>query len=372
MKKVLTKRNAIAAAVASVVIIAAVVATTVMSNALTLDEAKAIAKKEVPSTAEFRESEDEDNKYEVVFYDSANKETFEVEVNKETQKVKKVERQLDIDKGSSTVKLSKSEVQTIVKDRFSGITSISVHLTRDDGLYEYEVYFKSADFYGEASVNPETGAIMESTLKYGTATVIPGGSKDLISYEEAEKAALAEAGGGTVKDTDLADEGDSYYYEVEIIKGDKEYEYQVDASSGKVTLEDSHASHFDSDAEDIDDDNEADDNKRSNTGNTDSVTSATPSGETSSSSAISASKARSIVLAKIPGASIKSMSLHKDDGKSVYEGTAVLSGYEYEFEINAASGVIIDWDKEKLEKADSHSDDDNDAQEDDDSEEADD
>lgn len=359
MKKVLTRRNAIAAGIVSVVIIAAVVATTVMSNALTLDEAKAIAKKEVPSTAEFKDSEDEDNKYEVVFYDPQNKETFEVEVNKETQKVKKVERQLDNDLGSSTIKLSEADIESIVRDRFSGITSISVELSRDDDLYEYEVNFKSADFYGEATVNPETGAILESTLKYGTATVVPGGSKGLMTYDEAEKAVLAEAGGGTVKDIDLEDENDTYYYDVEIVKGDKEYEYTVDATNGKVTLEGSHAAHFDSD-NDNDSNDDADDND-SNSNDNDSITGATPAGESSDTAVISTAKAKSIVLAKIPGASIKTIGLHKDDGKSVYEGKAVLGNSEYEFEINASSGVITDWEKETIDQDDNESDDDNDS-----------
>ena len=38
-----------------------------------------------------------------------------------------------------------------------------------------------------------------------------------------------------------------------------------------------------------------------------------------------------------------------DDGRYEYEGKAYLDGYEYEFEINAASGVIINWDSEPIE-----------------------
>ena len=33
-------------------------------------------------------------------------------------------------------------------------------------------------------------------------------------------------------------------------------------------------------------------------------------------------------------------------GRYVYEGEAILGDYEYEFEIDANSGVIIDWEKE--------------------------
>jgi Predicted membrane protein len=349
MRKILTKRNVLVAAAASVIIIAALVATTVMSNALTLNEAKELAKKEVPSTAEFQTSEEEDTKYEVVFYDQTNKETFEVEVSKDTQKVKKVESQLDNDLGSKTVKLSSADVEKIVKDKFQGITTASVYLNKDDGLYEYEVTFKSDSFYGDATVNPETGAILESSVKYGTATVIPGNSSDMLTYAEAKAAAIKEAGDGTIKDIDLEEEDGTYYYEVELINGDKEYDYTVDASTGKVTLENSHDKHIDSDDND-DEDNVSNDNDTNSSGST-----------TSDSSRISSSKAKSIVLDKLPGASVKSISLDKEDGKYVYEGTAILGNYEYEFEINASSGVIIGWDKDKIESHDSDDNDDNDA-----------
>lgn len=66
----------------------------------------------------------------------------------------------------------------------------------------------------------------------------------------------------------------------------------------------------------------------------------------SSSDRISQEKAESIVLAKIPGATIIKLKLEKDDGRYVYEGEAILGDYEYEFEIDANSGVIIDWEKE--------------------------
>ena len=76
-------------------------------------------------------------------------------------------------------------------------------------------------------------------------------------------------------------------------------------------------------------------------------------------------KAKSIVLAKIPSATITKLKLEKDDGIYVYEGEAILGDYEYEFEINASSGVIIDWDKERIDDDDDDDDDDWDDDDDD-------
>lgn len=366
MNKIINKRNGIIAAIAVVLIVAAIILSTTFTQAMTLDEAKEIAKKYVPSTATFVTSEEEENKFEVMFHDDKNEEGFEVEINKETKQVKKVESQLDNDLGSKTVKLSESDVKKIVKKAFDGITSISANLTKDNGLYEYEVNFKSNDFYGNADVNPETGAILESTIKYGTAVTIPTDDQnkgDILTYEEAEKAAIKEAGGGFVKDIDLERKNGNYYYEIELIKDNVEYDYIVDAKTGKVTLEHEHDSYFDYDDDDDWDDEDDHYNPGTTGGNTgtngNSGNSGSASGNTSGSNngLISVEKAKSIVLAKIPGATIVKIHLEKDDGIYIYEGEARLGNYEYDFEINASSGVIIDWDKDRIEYDDDDDDD---------------
>ncbi|WP_425755808.1 PepSY domain-containing protein [Ihubacter sp. rT4E-8] len=357
MDRIFTKRNGIIAAVIAVIVVGAVVVSTTFSQALTLDEAKEIAKKYVPASAKFITSEEEENKYEVMFHDDAEAEGFEVEVHKDTRKVKKVESQKDNDRGGKTVKLTEKEVKEIIKKKFSGVTSVSVSLKKDNGLYEYEADFKSNEFYGDAEVHPETGVILESTVKYGTAVTIPtddknqpGDTSKFLSYDEVEKLVIKAAGGGFVKDIDLEKEHGKYIYEVELIKDHIEYDYIVDPETGKVTLENEHDSYFDYD--DDHDDGEivkpgTTGGNGSNSGNT-----GNSSNSGSSSNRISYEKAKSIVLAKIPGATITKLKLEKDDGIYIYEGEAILNGYEYEFEINASSGVIIDWDKERIDDDD--------------------
>ena len=61
---------------------------------------------------------------------------------------------------------------------------------------------------------------------------------------------------------------------------------------------------------------------------------------------ISAEKARSIVLAKAPGAEIVELELDRDDGRMTYEGEAYKDGMEYEFELDAYTGAILKWDEE--------------------------
>lgn len=63
----------------------------------------------------------------------------------------------------------------------------------------------------------------------------------------------------------------------------------------------------------------------------------------SSSSKISEEKARSIALAKAPGASITKFELDKDDGKTVYEIELRKGTYEYEIKIDAKTGNILEF-----------------------------
>ena len=372
MDKFVNKKTGIAAVIVAVIVIAAIVISTSFTQALTLDEAKEIAKGYVPATATFVTSEEEQNKYEVMFRDDSNSESFEVEVSKNTKKVKKVESQLDNDMGSEKVELKEADVEKIIKEKFTGVTSVSVTLKKDSGLYEYEADFKSNYFYGDAEVHPVSGAILESTVKYGTAVTIPADGKDdssqsgeFISYGEVEKAVIKAAGGGFIKDIDLEEKKGNYYYEVELIKDGVEYDYIVDAKTGKITLENEHDAYFD--YGDESDESTSSANSGNNGSQNSSNGNSQGNGNSSSgeSGRISFEKAKSIVLAKIPSATITKLKLEKDDGIYVYEGEAILGDYEYEFEINASSGVIIDWDKERIDDDDDDDDDDWDDDDDD-------
>lgn len=57
-------------------------------------------------------------------------------------------------------------------------------------------------------------------------------------------------------------------------------------------------------------------------------------------------KVKEIVLAKVPGAvesSIYELEKEYDDGRLEYEGSLYHDGYEYEFEIDGATGEILQW-----------------------------
>ncbi len=364
MDKWLNKRTGIITAAAVVCIIIAVVVSTSFSSAMNLDQAKDIAQKYVPSSAKFVGSEEEDRYFEVAFYDDENKEGFEVEVNKETGEVKKVESQLSNDAGSAEVKLTEDEAKKVVKDRFDGIQSITVVLTKDNGLYEYEASFKADGFYGDADVNAETGTILDSVVKYGTVLTIPtdeSSDSGLISYDQARDLTLEEAGGGIIRDIDLDRENQDYFYEVELHIDGMERDYIVNAKTSEVMLASEHQCYFE-DHHNDDADDEYTEYVENYNENVDNFSEDNPSSSTevdvsadgnvdngNGNGLLTETEAKDIVWAKIPGAEIVEFYMERDDGIQQYEGKAHLDGYEYEFEINAASGVIINWDREPIE-----------------------
>ena len=63
---------------------------------------------------------------------------------------------------------------------------------------------------------------------------------------------------------------------------------------------------------------------------------------------ISEEEASSIALAEVSGATAEELRIHKDndDGRNIYEGSIYHDGVEYDFEIDATSGAIIDWSSE--------------------------
>ena len=63
---------------------------------------------------------------------------------------------------------------------------------------------------------------------------------------------------------------------------------------------------------------------------------------------ISEAEAEEIALEMVPGASSEDlhMKLERDDGRRIYEGDIRYDGMEYEFEINAENGKIISWESE--------------------------
>lgn len=75
-----------------------------------------------------------------------------------------------------------------------------------------------------------------------------------------------------------------------------------------------------------------------------------PVQQPASSGSVSLESAKQIALNKVPGAGVDHIRIKQewDDGRTVYEGKIIYNQMEYDFEIDAATGNITDWDAESI------------------------
>lgn len=124
-------------------------------------------------------------------------------------------------------------------------------------------------------------------------------------------------------------------YEIKFYtKDNKQYEYDVNASTGEVVK-------FDFDFED--------DIPFQN--NSAVGPSASTENVQTSSGPVSPGQAKNIAVSKVPGATLRNIVKFKKDydhGFMKYEGKIIFNNMEYEFEIDSSTGNIIEWDVESV------------------------
>ena len=162
---------------------------------------------------------------------------------------------------------------------------------------------------------------------YRTEELFPagptGGARPILTVEEAKAKALENAGltasQVTFTEAKLERDDGREIYDIEFYTADyKEYDYEIDAKTGAVLEMDYDAESF------------------------------TPP---ASSGTITMEKAKEIALAKVPGAkeeNIVKLELDRNDGRPVYEIEIIYNAMEYEMEISAADGTILEFESESI------------------------
>ena len=204
----------------------------------------------------------------------------------------------------------------------SSATFIRVELGRDDGRMEYEVEFWSGNTEYDYDIDALTGDIRSYDRDVEGYTIPSQGQSGTdIGETKAKSIALNHAG---ISESDTAflrvqrdyDDG-RLVYDVEFYAGNREYDYEIDAYTGDIRS-------YDYDAEGY-----------------------TPS-QDQSGSYIGEAKAKEIALNKA-GVSASSATfvkchLDRDDGWVIYDVEFRSGWTEYDFEIDAYTGDILQWD----------------------------
>ena len=197
----------------------------------------------------------------------------------------------------------------------------------------------------------------------------PGNTKD-IGQDKARQIALDDAGADESRLSHLRiskdrDDGKTYY-EVEFLADNTEYEYEIAAADGEILSADTEQIKNSAVAQDdtrnsSNQGNDAQGDTQSSTGNetnsnntqdntqSSSHNGSGHSGNGSANVAISQDEAVQIALDRVAGATAADVriELDYDDGQYKYEGDIIHEQREYEFEIDANTGTILEWSEER-------------------------
>ena len=166
------------------------------------------------------------------------------------------------------------------------------------------------------TTNNNTSTNSNSNVSNNTTT----NKKAYIGESKAKSIMLNKVPGATIKKF-YFDNGTTPDYEGELIKGDYEYDISVDAYTGAIR----------------DFSKERIKNSNSTTNNT----------STNNKTYIGESKAKSIMLSKVPGATIIKFEFDNDSTPE-YEAELVKDGYEYDISVDALTGAIKEFSKERI------------------------
>lgn len=206
---------------------------------------------------------------------------------------------LDQAKNAAQKKVPSSYIKKAETDVEHGATIYEIELTKK--AKEYNLKYRASD-----------GKLIEYEWELPNTSHSIQNRKNL-SKADIKAKARKEVKGATITSTRLSIDDGLSEYKVTLKKGNRQYKLLYNAKNGKLL---------------------------------EYEWKLTASGTKSSSKYIGLSKAQSIALKKVPGATVIKAEFDKDDGIPVYEIELRKGIYEYEIKIDAKSGNILEYEKD--------------------------
>lgn len=231
---------------------------------------------------------------------------------------------------------------TLIKDNYEYEVDVNAK-TGQIIKFEKEAIFthNSNGNANNASANTQQSTTQQSTTQNNNASTT---RKAYIGESKAKSIMLNKVPGATISkfylDNDATPE-----YDGELIKGDYEYDISVDAVTGEI---------IEFSKERIRNYNNPTINNSTSTNSNTNANNNVPTnnnGITTNRTYIGESKAKSIMLSKVPGATIRGFHFDNDSTPE-YEAELIKDGYEYDISVNALTGGIIEFSKERIEPYD--------------------
>lgn len=211
------------------------------------------------------------------------------------------------------------------------VSRLEIELDLDDNVMVYDIEFYYNEYEYDYEVNAIEGTIIKSDKdkEHSYEKPKPTSSNTYISKAKAKEIVLEHAKVSEYYDYDVEfDYEDGYaVYEIDFETEFKEYEYIINAKTGDIL-------YYDTEVE------EGNNKVNNNTSNNTSI---------STSNLITKGKAKNIALnhAGVTTYYDFDIELDTEKGIKIYEVDFETKEYEYEYEINAKTGKIINSDKER-------------------------
>lgn len=197
-----------------------------------------------------------------------------------------------------------------------------------------------------------------TVLTLAAAGIVTGCSGKDIGRDAALEAAFNDAGVSESDTTRLKvsedrDDGRKVY-EIQFDVDNTEYDYEIQASDGSIlSSETENRVQVQSNSQNGSDD--AAGQNGQNNGQDDGQNAQNNQGQTNTQTgnanvAVTREQAIETALSRVSGATEQDIriELDRDDGVYKYEGDIIYNGMEYEFEIDANSGTILEWSEERF------------------------
>lgn len=200
-----------------------------------------------------------------------------------------------------------------------------------------------------------------TVLTLAAAGIVTGCSGKDIGRDAALEAAFNDAGVSESDTTRLKvsedrDDGRKVY-EIQFDVDNTEYDYEIQASDGSIlSSETENRVQVQSNSQNGSDDAAGQNGQNAqNNGQDDGQNAQNNQGQTNTQTgnanvAVTREQAIETALSRVSGATEQDIriELDRDDGVYKYEGDIIYNGMEYEFEIDANSGTILEWSEERF------------------------
>lgn len=299
------------------------------SEFVTIEEAEIIAQSNLPQRTKLVDATENKNRYELKFYNKYKKEKYQIDIDKYTQQITTYKSQLDYSDGSEEIDLDEQKVEQIILEQIPNAQDILINLEQQNDLYKYEVTLNVNSYFGQISINPSTGIILEKTFK-----LIAEVDKDIIllSFNEAQQIALMNVPYSIIVDINLENNEDTYIYEIKIYDDKSIYTLKINAVTGeKISL-------------DINKDEWSINNSNLKW----SYAKLKPYSIYTNVDYVTLKNAKQLAVAKVPGAKLEQIDVDEVDGQLVYTGIMYKDDFEYKFSLDYYTGEIIKWIKEEI------------------------